>query len=118
MQFSVGIFDALFGRKIEVQIPGPDGAEISRRVSQKWFDSMIHTGEIKPLESVRVNIFHPAGNYAEDWIIGHRVDQESVDKFKDKVTGELYAVTHLKNRQPETFPVVKSIYDQVIIDTL
>lgn len=48
--FSIGFFDSLFGRKVQIEVPGPSGENLKRTVTRKWWDRMIAEGKISRVD--------------------------------------------------------------------
>ena len=104
MKFSVGFWDSIFGEKITIEIPSPNGQITKRKVSKKWFYKMKDEKQIKELkeEIIRVHMINPlAGDSIENWTVGKDIDSETVNKFRDSETGDLYAMTSFENGQPK-----------------
>lgn len=61
MRTSVGLWDSLFGKKISIDIPLPDGTVRKVQATEKWFQEMQRQGKITPLpgSTVKVNILDP-----------------------------------------------------------
>ncbi len=95
MRFSVGLWDALFGKKVTCELPAPDGQIVKRQVTKKWLDKMQQAGEVKQIDEplIRVHMLHPSGNTVEYWTVGKDIDQETVDNFRDAESGDIYALT-------------------------
>ena len=51
MKTSINIWDALFGEKVIVFLPMPNGGVKEVKVTKKWMDQMIREGKIKPVPS-------------------------------------------------------------------
>ncbi len=111
MKFSVGVLDALFGKKIEMEFQDSDGLAVKRRVSEKWFNSMIENGDISALREVVVNVLHPYASFTDTWIVGRNIDQDAYDKFINHDTGQLYAMIHFENGESVTNLVTREIYE-------
>jgi len=43
---NVGLLHALFGARVKIEIPGPDGSVITRSVTKRWLEQMIAEGQI------------------------------------------------------------------------
>jgi len=130
MRFSKGIWDWLFGKKIILNL----GDKGQHKVSKKWFDSMVNEKQIQPL--VKVNILDSMGGASleeskdmdelydklemaqnnlvrtELWTIDRDIPSEKVDKFRDKETGELYAIVGYENGKPKALLVSKEIWQK------
>jgi hypothetical protein len=114
MRFSVGIWDSLFGEKVSLEIPGHDGTIIRRQVTKRWLESMQQGGKMTQIPSVRVHLIHPAGNRDLDWVIGTDVSQETVDRFRDSETGDLYAMTYFQAGEPKMTVLKRSFWEKTI----
>lgn len=129
MRTSIGILDAIFGKKVSLELPTPDGAVKRIRVSERWLAEMQRNGKIKPVggQTVKVHILDAAGNMGdllgfspeesrdmglpgaadvyrvEEWIIGRDITPEDYDKLKDRKTGELFAFILMKDGERRPF---------------
>jgi hypothetical protein len=54
MRTDLGLFDWLFGRKVTIQLPQPDGSLREVRVSERWFNEMKRQGKITPISTPQV----------------------------------------------------------------
>lgn len=57
--FADGLWDSLFGKRIEVELSDADGKPIRRMVTQKWFRRMVAAGHLRrhgPPEAKLVNL--------------------------------------------------------------
>lgn len=61
MKKSVGFWDSLFGERVTLEIPSPNGGIKKVEVTKKWLEKMEREGKMKPVSSpkVRVNILDP-----------------------------------------------------------
>lgn len=115
MKFFTGFWDSIFGKKIIIEVPGPNGQIIKRKVTQRWFEKMKSTGRIKEIKEgmVRVHMINPVSGYSiEHWIVGKDVDVETVNKFRDLKTGDLYAMTAFENGQPKIRVLKKDFWEK------
>ena len=133
----VGLWDALFGKKVTIEVPTQTGGVKKVQVTQKWLERMQGAGQMKDVtsEMVKVNVLDPMGGLSiknfddpsefldalgeprsdvqtEYWRIGERVTQEQYDNFLDPETQELYALTTYEDGQARTFVVQKSVWDE------
>jgi hypothetical protein len=119
MNFSVGLWDRLFGEKATLEIPGENGMTIKRTVTKKWLYEMERQGKIsKPLENVvRVHHLDPRdfrnnGYTTAHWAIGEDITTELYEKSKDPDTKELYAITTYFGDDSHTTYVKKEIFEE------
>jgi len=115
MKFSIDFWDVLFGEKITIEIPGPEGKIIKRKVSKKWLEKMKSEGQAKEIkdEMIRVHMINPvSGDSIEHWTIGKDIDEETVNKFRDPETGDLYALTSFENGQPKRSVLKKDFWEK------
>jgi len=68
MKTSVGFWDALFGERVTLEIPSPNGNTKKVAVTKKWMEKMEREGKMKPVSSptVKVNILDPMGGVSFD----------------------------------------------------
>ena len=113
MKFSVGFWDSIFGDKILLELPNSDGKIIKRKVSKRWLEKMKSEGQIKDIDAIRVHMIDPDKGYTiGHWIIGKDIDEDTVNKFRDKNTGDLYAITYYENGEPKVSVMIKSLWDE------
>lgn len=110
----VGIWDALFGKRITLNVPSDNGVK-QVQVTEKWFSKMEQDGKFTPVstETVNVNILDPIGkelHIVENWTIGKHVAKETYDKFIDSETKELYAMRRYKDGKVEVYLTKKEIW--------
>jgi hypothetical protein len=114
MQFSVGIWDWLFGEKAEIELPNGQ----KRKVSVRWVKEMERKGRLKPVpkadRTIRVHSLGKSPDFGGDisrldewlssggktyavevWQVGVQIPSEQVEKWRDPETGELYVVNQI-----------------------
>lgn len=119
MRTSFGLWDTIFGKKLTVEIPMPDGRTKRVSVTERWVAEMQQGGLVKPVggQKVKVHVLDPAnglladlyglspgeaselglpqgdGPYrVEHWVIGKEISAEQYDHLRDPTNGELYAL--------------------------
>jgi hypothetical protein len=138
MKTSVGIWDALFGERVALEIPLPDGTIRKMQVTVKWFREMQRQGMITPIpgSTVKVNILDPLGGIdpnatkdpselllaaimeprahyrVETWIIGKDISLEQYQQFVDPETQELYVNTVYENFKPNRHLCSRALWQQ------
>lgn len=137
MKTSVGIWDALFGERVTLEIPSPNGSIKKVAVTKKWVEKMEREEKMKRVSSptVKVNILDPMGGVRFDqfddpadfmdalgepkdehrieyWTIDEQVSQEQYEDFLDPKTKELYAITNYEDGKPATFLVRRTLWVQ------
>lgn len=135
MRTSVGLWDSLFGKKLTIAIPRPNGTIRKVKITQKWFHEMQRQGKITPMpaSTVKVNVLDPMGgidlnatkdpseildavmqptefHQVETWTIGKDISQEQYQRFVDPDTQELYVLTTYENGQPSSHLVPRSLW--------
>lgn len=119
MRFDVGLWDRLFGERVTLEVPTPDGRTIKRSVTKKWLEQMKAKRELRPIDAIRVHMLDPLkGYHVLDWIIGKDVPQESVEKFRDPGTDALYAMTWYEEGKAHIAVVRKDKWDDLRRDDL
>jgi hypothetical protein len=116
MAFAVGLSDALFGERVEVNLRAPDGSPIKRRVTTKWLEQMERQGRMSRIErdssQVRVHMLHPSSGYSvEVWTVGTDVDAETVRQYQDE-GGDIYAITAFKDGKPRVAVIRKDLWEE------
>lgn len=137
MKRSVGFWDALFGERVTLEIPSPNGCIKKVFVTRKWMEKMKHEGKMNNVSSptVKVNILDPMCGVSFDqsdvpsdfmntigkpkdehrieyWTIGERIPQEQYENFLDPKTKELYAIMKYEDGQTSTFLIQKTLWLQ------
>lgn len=98
MRFCVGVMDAWFGERVEVEVAGPDGKPVKRAVTKKLGTP------------ARVHMLRPSTGYTvEEWVIEQ---EDQVEGFRDRETGDLYVVTVFDNGVPRTTLLLKEEWEQ------
>ncbi|MCU0784932.1 MAG: hypothetical protein MUF81_12995 [Verrucomicrobia bacterium] len=137
MKTSVGLWDALFGVRITIEHPSPNGGVKKVQVTKKWFDQMQRERKIKPVSGpmVPVNILDSSGGldpkqfddptdyldalakrgdyFVEFWTVGVEVSEEQYRKFLDPDTQELYALKRHQDGAPNTYLVRRDLWEDV-----
>ena len=115
MKTSLGLLDALFGKKVTVELPDGSGGQRRITVTEKWLQKMIAEKRMRevPESSVVVFLIGPHGEKTATLQIGEDIDQDTVDEFRDPDTGALYGGYAFENGQENTFLLQKRIYDEM-----
>jgi hypothetical protein len=115
MNFSVGLIDGLFGKRITLEVPCPDGSVVQRQVTQKWFDRMVAEKKISPAsqDSVLVCMIGPYGESRQTWIVGRDIDEKTVEEWADKQTNTIYVGTRYREGKAEYYYMRKPYWDQM-----
>ncbi len=103
MKFSVGLIDELFGERVTLEIPGPDGRTVTRQVTEKWLAKMVAEKRMSRINqrTVSAHILDPdRGYFVETWIVGEDIDPELVEDFEDKKAHAIYVMTSYKKGKP------------------
>ncbi len=113
-QFAVGFFDSLFGEKITIELPGPNGAFLKRTVTKKWFEQMQREQKIGEVTepAVRAHVLSPLGYRVQHWVIGRDIDDEQCERFRDPDTGDLYVLTCFEAGEEKQTVLVKQVWEQ------
>jgi hypothetical protein len=115
MKFSSDLWDALFGKKVIMEIPSPTGKIIKRKVSKKWLEKMKDEGQVKEIKDamIRVHMINPVSGISVGyWTIGKDIDEATVNEFRDPETGDLYALTSFKNGEPKISVLRKDLWEK------
>ena len=125
----------LFGGKVKMEIPLPNGGIKKLKVTKKWLKKMEIEGKIKQIsEKVKVNILDPIGLpttggqkefinsfffepqnevwHIEYWTLGTEISQEQYQNFIDSKTKELYAIRVYDNDKIRTRLISRSLWEQ------
>lgn len=114
MKFAVGLWDYLWGDKVTIEIAGPDNELIKRKVTKRWFEVMQREGKMRELENVvRVHMLHVLNGYnIQNWVIGQDIDAETVEKFRDSESDDIYAMTHYKDGEEQTQMLARNLWEK------
>lgn len=125
----MGIWDAVFGKKVTIELPNPSGGIKRVRVTERWLAEMQRQGKIKPVggQTVSVHILDPASGLGElfglspeetrevglpdapdlyrveEWVIGRDISVEQYHELKDPESGDLFALISIKDGQRRPF---------------
>ena len=70
-------------------------------------------GQIKDIDAIRVHMIDSVRGYSlGHWVIGENIDEDTVNKFRDITTGDLYAMTHYENGEPKVSVMSKSLWSE------
>jgi hypothetical protein len=117
MNFDVGLLDRLFGKRVTIEAPAPDGRTRSVSVTEKWLEQQRRAGKITPIagEMVLVHVVDPVrGQYDVHWRIGKDVPRETYERFYDKNHLAMFALVAYEQGQPRVAVVAKPVYDQML----
>lgn len=105
MKFSTGLFDSLFGEKLTIEIPQPDGTAKKRVVTRRWLEKMEGEGKIHPVTApvVKVHMLGLVNYTVEKMIVGDHIDQATYERFRDPETGDIYATTLYEDGKEVTY---------------
>lgn len=114
MRTSVGILDALFGKRITFEVPGLLGKVKRVSVTEKWMKKMIAEKRIKDVTegTVVVVMDGPQGERTATARVGVDIDQATVDEFLDPETVTVYGMYCFKNDEEVQFFVQRSVYEK------
>jgi hypothetical protein len=123
MKTAVGFWDSLFGERITVELPLPDGTIRSVRVTKKWLQDLEGRKLARNVTAttVRVNILDPLGrlhsNDASDvrieyHVIGKTISEEQYAQFVDSETKELYAIVSYEDGKPPRFFLERALWEK------
>jgi len=113
MDFSTGVWDSLFGKKVELEIPDGNGGITKRLVTKKWYENMLKEGKLSIIadDTIKVHMLHSIDGYIIlEWVIGEDVDRETVMRFTDEQNNELYAMTFLQDGEEKVMIVKEAVF--------
>lgn len=116
-RFSVGLWDSLFGERIEIEMPSKEG-KINRIVTKKWFEQMQNQGKAKQLITAHVYdpssyFLNPEGAiFIEAWELNKDIDEKTYEELKDD-NGDIYVLNHFDNGELRRFVLAKDLWLQV-----
>ena len=65
------------------------------------------------MKTIRVNISGLRGVRIEEWTVGIEIEKETVNRFLDESTGELYVAEHLEKGVPQQHVIVKDRWENL-----
>lgn len=137
MRTSVGFWDSLFGKRITLELPSPDGTVRKVQVTEKWFQEMQRQGKVSPITgtTVKVNVLDPMGgtdlsnldapsklfeavmepkqeHLVETWTVGKEISHDQYQRFVDPQTQELYVLIKYDKGKRSRHTVPRSLWNQ------
>ncbi len=128
MRRSVSFWDALFGKKVTIMLPGGPV-----RVTERWVEQMKREGKMREVDAprvVRAHIIDPLSLEevmegierplvrTEPWVVGQQIDQEAYDRLRDPATGDLYVMYHVEDDGEQKVMVLKKELWQAGLDAM
>ncbi len=107
----MGLFKNLFGKKIEITVTDENGISRAKQVLESDLKQWERDGKISMMKTIKANVAGLNGVRIEEWTIGVDVSKESIDKFADKTTGELYVGEHYKKGEPIQYLMMKDAWE-------
>ena len=80
IKLSMSLFDELFGERLDLEVPTPDGRVVKRSVTKRWFEKMQAQGQISSLTkpTIQVHMLDVVkGYYVTTWAIGKDISEGS-----------------------------------------
>lgn len=79
MKTSIGFWDALFGEKITLEVPSPNGSVKKVEVTKKWLEQMKREGKMKQVSSSsQTNQVDPLLEQAENLLLAAQINAKSM----------------------------------------
>jgi hypothetical protein len=130
MSFRVGFWDMLFGKRIEMEVPLPDGTIKKVLVTEKWFQEQKRAGRITPVDGivVRLHILDSTIDDIEKFMMEMEVPQDkyrlellkvgkdiSVEQFEKakQADGDLYGFARYENNAKVVTFVTKQQWEAI-----
>lgn len=114
MTFSVGLWDTIFGKRITLEIPTCCGEVVRRSVTERWYELMRNRGTVMVTEErvVKVHMLDAAKGYTVlCWMVDEDIEKNLVKRYKDRDTGDLYAIHYFEEGEPKTEVLQKERWD-------
>lgn len=113
-QFAVGFLDSLFGEKLTIELPGPNGTILKRKVTKRWFEQMEREQKIREVTEsvVRAHVLSPFGYKIQHWVIGRDIDVEQCERFRDPDTGDVHVLTFFEAGEEKQTVLQKQVWEQ------
>jgi hypothetical protein len=114
MGYDVGLWDRLFGEKIAIEVPGPEGIR-NVQVTAKWLARMESEGKIARVsgEFVTAHILDPMQEYhTATWTIGQDISKDELNGFLDESTHAVYVLRIYRDGKRESILLRKDVWDE------
>jgi hypothetical protein len=113
-RFSTRLFDAIFGKKMTIQVPQKDGTVRDVRVTKAWYEKMLADGKmsVAPKNTVHVHIIGPYGLRRDSLVVGVDIPAERYERLVDPQTGSLYAIEVFEAGEPSMTIVPRAIWEE------
>lgn len=116
MKFSTGLWDSLFGEKVDMEVRQDDGSLRAVRVTKAWLEKMQRDGRMsvakQPANSVHLHICGPDGLEQATMRVGLDVPEDVFKRLVDPGTGALYGVKVYKGGKPEMTLVTRDLWEK------
>lgn len=103
----MGLWDALFGKKVTIQGQDQAGNPFSQNIPERQFNEWKAQGKLSKVELVDVHVLDPKGNYTARWEVGKDISADIVQKARDPESNALYAMTSYEAGEPKTIVCLK-----------
>ncbi|HVZ00963.1 MAG TPA: hypothetical protein VHA35_15760 [Dongiaceae bacterium] len=105
MKFSMGLSDALFGKKLTVEVPQEDGTVRRIQVTEKWLRDAEASGKLVPVQAAptvtTVHVVSPYGLRDIEFVVGEDIPEDRYEQLVDRETNALYALEVFRDGVPE-----------------
>jgi hypothetical protein len=108
---AMGLFNKVFGKKVEVTLTDKDGISRTKQILKSDLNKWERDGKLSRMKTIKANVAGLSGVRTEKWTIGIDVPKESVDKYADKLTGELYVGEHNEKGEPIQYLMMKDAWE-------
>lgn len=114
MRKSVNIWDAIFGKRIVVEVPGPFGHVRRITVTEKWMKKMIAQKRAHEVNNglIRLIMDGPHGERTATLRLGVDIDEQTVGEFFDFETAAVYGMYCYKDGEEVQFFVSRKVYEE------
>ncbi|OAB45987.1 hypothetical protein [Paenibacillus glacialis] len=114
MKTSVGVWDSLFGKKVELELKNDKGNTVKRKISEKLYNQLLMEDKIE--EIVNAVIFNTMNGLLSEVIykIDEEISMESYKKFKNIDTGKIYIIEYYEEGELSSMILTKEKFEETL----
>ena len=117
MKTSVSILDAIFGKRVYLEVPNPTERGGMRRISvtKKWLEKMTAQAMKRKVntDSIVLFLIGPRGEQTTTLRVGVDIKSETAAEYRDPGTGAIYGFYSFEKGERQTFLLQRQKYDEL-----